>query len=788
MSDMSVDKIGEIYRCLEICKKLALEGKKEGGEIGVSLCKYLLSIEGPIYLREFNEAYAIFTRILGDYIGAYLFSLTLAKFGPSGEEFCKDRKFQGECLAEIIKDKESFFHEYQLYNSEKVAKIHEELTDRKNNFELVRAANALCNIRSIPLIPIAMVLSVNLEEYLRKKVTITMTTCKRIDLFCKTVNSFLNCCKDFNLVYEWLVVDDNSSEEDRKKMKELYPFIEFILKEECDKGHAKSMNILQERVKTGYVFHMEDDWSFFHPMDYLGVCIDCLEQDDSFGQCLVNRAYGENVGDDKIVCENKYSTTPNGNIYYVHHYDEEPKPYPSCAYWPHYSLRVSLIKTKVWKEVGPFLDHPNFERLYAYEYVKKGYKSIYLDNLYCLHIGKNTKDSKNVMNAYDLNNEQQFFYRDSLKVVVNNLERRPDRLRKFIGENEEELRPMKYKIYKSVDGRKLSPTPKLMKLFQDNDFGNRAGIIGCACTILKECYEFLTNDSDAKYLLILEDDAVLLKNFYRRLQSILKSPPEGFGVIFLGHFLYDKYKRDTDYTEMPTINLFKMSTAEMLKISKGGTFGFVLSQAGAFSILEYARQFSITNGIDHVIFKTQLMSNNDIYFTYPHLVKSECYDGTQKGISVDTDIQKCFTTLYLDDVEWAIKAIQIITAITGGSVTCCEIDEINDKLLYIENDTYYGCGAICRNMNATDIQVLEKLPPSEEAEQGQNYDKIKDILVVRYFEQFTEWLKENKMPPHYSIRDKYIFLFPPKIAEIDKIKESFTLDGSYMILSHNFYQ
>ena len=50
-------------------------------------------------------------------------------------------------------------------------------------------------------------------------ITLSITTCKRIDLFIPTMNSVINCL-DVKLIDEWLCVDDNISEEDRKKMQE----------------------------------------------------------------------------------------------------------------------------------------------------------------------------------------------------------------------------------------------------------------------------------------------------------------------------------------------------------------------------------------------------------------------------------------------------------------------------------------------------------------------------------------------------------------------------------------
>ena len=55
-------------------------------------------------------------------------------------------------------------------------------------------------------------------------VTFSITTCKRMDLFEKTMNSFLNCCEDILSIDKWICVDDNSSKEDRQKMEKLYPF------------------------------------------------------------------------------------------------------------------------------------------------------------------------------------------------------------------------------------------------------------------------------------------------------------------------------------------------------------------------------------------------------------------------------------------------------------------------------------------------------------------------------------------------------------------------------------
>ena len=61
-------------------------------------------------------------------------------------------------------------------------------------------------------------------------VFLSFTTCKRLDLFEKTVNSLLLYCEDIETVDYFFCVDDNSSFQDREKMRTMFPFMNFILR------------------------------------------------------------------------------------------------------------------------------------------------------------------------------------------------------------------------------------------------------------------------------------------------------------------------------------------------------------------------------------------------------------------------------------------------------------------------------------------------------------------------------------------------------------------------------
>ena len=125
-------------------------------------------------------------------------------------------------------------------------------------------------------------------------IILTMTSCKRLNLFKQTVNSILHTWNDIQLVDKWIVVDDNSSSEDRSEMINTYPFIEYIMKNESEKGHLQSMNKIYDILhsnNSAYWIHIEDDFLFFYPMNYVSVGISGLSALDNFNvkQIMFNK-------------------------------------------------------------------------------------------------------------------------------------------------------------------------------------------------------------------------------------------------------------------------------------------------------------------------------------------------------------------------------------------------------------------------------------------------------------------------------------------------------------------
>lgn len=483
-------------------------------------------------------------------------------------------------------------------------------------------------------------------------VTFTITTCKRYDLFERTMNSFLHHCTDTHLIAAWICVDDNSAPADRELMKQKYPFFTFVWKTPDQKGHAQSMNILMDRIETPFVFHMEDDWEFFRTGAYIQDCLEVLHANASFGQCLLNRNYME-LPTDRID-GGVYNKTENGLIYFTHEYQENATLFaskhgsvPNCAYWPHYSLRPGVSRVSALRATGRYAPSAHhFEMEFSYRYAARGFKTAFLDWVYCRHTGRLTRDRFDMTkkNAYTLNNEAQFgstpVVSSPYEAYVINLDRRSDRMVAFTQACPPSLGVRRVS---AIDGSKLAATRSLEQLFEKNDYNYRRGMVGCALTHLQL---WIQCAKGTETYLILEDDVTFVPDFDIKLDYIMTQLPETWGVVFLGHHVYDKHISETtfDKYQLPTIEAWSVSTS--LNQSRGGTGGYLLHPSGAAELLKYIQSSSMTNGIDTMMQKAP-RTTVPTYYASPHLVYSDCY--TLQHQDVDTDIQRDYDSLRRTD-------------------------------------------------------------------------------------------------------------------------------------------
>jgi glycosyltransferase involved in cell wall biosynthesis len=235
------------------------------------------------------------------------------------------------------------------------------------------------------------------------RVMLTVTTCKRLDLFEQTMNSMMRTWTDLATVDYFFCVDDNSSAEDRARMSKLYPFFDFYLKGPEERGHRESMNIIWKRLnelKPTYWIHLEDDWLFFRRDAYVTKSIAFLDKhkDQNIHQVLFNRNYGHDYKQWNLL-----GGSPLETGFTVHVQDMICNG-PNCAYWPHYSLQPSMCRWSIIESLGDYDNSMKFfERAYANKYASAGFRTGFFDAISSKHIGGKAGE-----NAYALNNLSQF--------------------------------------------------------------------------------------------------------------------------------------------------------------------------------------------------------------------------------------------------------------------------------------------------------------------------------------------------------------------------------------------
>jgi tetratricopeptide (TPR) repeat protein len=309
---------------------------------------------------------------------------------------------------------------FELKNYNESFKLSSSVLDGSQQVQDVRDKNIEFVKDSFTIYPEEIIKKI--KETTDKSVILVMTTCKRFDLFEKTINSFLNCCIDSNLIDHWLIIDDNSSDEDKNLMKTRYPFFRFIFKNEDQKGHVKTMNILRDEIPDyEYCIHLEDDFHFIEQRKYVTDSINILKQDKNIMQVQFNKNYAEIEPINQRIYGGKQMRTIDGLPYVLHEYvtdDVLNNKLPGLhnRKWPHYSFRPSMIKTNMLQRLGKFHESNHFELDYARVYIAAGYLTAFFDTFACIHIGKKTWEKG--INSYNLNNVNQFFGDTKLNIHI----------------------------------------------------------------------------------------------------------------------------------------------------------------------------------------------------------------------------------------------------------------------------------------------------------------------------------------------------------------------------------
>lgn len=249
---------------------------------------------------------------------------------------------------------------------------------------------------------------------------LSITTCKRFELFCKTIISFSENCKEVSQFVHIYHYDDSSTDEDRLLMQQLinklFPNSIYIKKYVnpndivSNKRHMEIMKTWKNDTKDfDYVFHLEDDWLFEKKFSlvealelmelesdvaYVGFSWDKKEfPQELFSPKIISNFWEWYYSDKHELCEALFL-----DIVEMKHLPEGS--WVKYINWPYFSFRPGLHSIRKLNILETFNDKMNsFELEFSIRFAKF-YKSFFYKYSVCKHIGTN-------VSSYELNNSNR---------------------------------------------------------------------------------------------------------------------------------------------------------------------------------------------------------------------------------------------------------------------------------------------------------------------------------------------------------------------------------------------
>ena len=301
----------------------------------------------------------------------------------------------------------------------------------------------------------------------------------------------------------------------------------------------------------------------------------------------------------------------------------------------------------------------------------------------------------------------------SYKIIVVNLKKREDR-RNDIFKLFDNINFEKYYFYEAIDGKNIPLTLEIKNLFNDNDFANRKGFIGCALSHYNLWLE-LAKDKINNYYLIMEDDIDLSKHFtenFNKCKEFINQNIEMVDILFLG---YHKNKKIFNY-DSPNISIDYFCN----EIYVGGFFAYIITKSGAFKMLDYIKKNGIKHGIDYLI---KINNELNVYEVNPNIVYSDWVKNVNDN--VDTNIQKDFDVFDFNKIYDYNNFLFIKN-----------YDQLNNDYQYITTENIDNLFNISRNddINIAGFNTLGFL---------KNKINLKDLKLIDWFEQNNHGLFIN---------------------------------------------
>ena len=262
-----------------------------------------------------------------------------------------------------------------------------------------------------------------------------------------------------------------------------------------------------------------------------------------------------------------------------------------------------------------------------------------LDKVHNHHSLRRTFRSGSAMYCHrgNFSQHKDFLPRISEAHVIN-LKRRSDRLERFY-KNHPLFIEDRIIVDEACDGSKLSLTPSLRRLFANNDFKWKKGIVGCAVSHLRLWEALAKEGDDIENYLIMEDDVKFVNGWEVAWAQAVSSIPEDYDVLYLGGILPPNRAGFCSVTERVNKSWGRIAPNRVFGQQEPNryfhfcNYAYILTKRGAQKILENIRN---NNGFytsaDHMICNQIHFLNH--YFILP-LVAGSYQDDDPKYATAD---------------------------------------------------------------------------------------------------------------------------------------------------------
>jgi glycosyltransferase involved in cell wall biosynthesis len=217
-------------------------------------------------------------------------------------------------------------------------------------------------------------------------VTVVLTACNRPDLLERTMESFVQ--HNTYPIKEFIIIDDGLVEGCNDFLKDKYDLPFTFLYNKVKLAQIRSIDLAYSRVKTPYIFHMEEDWLFLLP-GFIEKSMEIMETDSNIITVWLRSPQDNTLK--HPYSEETYSTVRGVEFKKCHVF------YPN-GIWNGFTLNPSLKRLKDYDRVKPYQQLP---RITPYQqsgnnplecdisiaYAQLGYYAVTLLDQYIEHIG-----------------------------------------------------------------------------------------------------------------------------------------------------------------------------------------------------------------------------------------------------------------------------------------------------------------------------------------------------------------------------------------------------------------